>query len=42
MSGALQAISDNGWNGAGYGSTITSGIQIQSQVSCLKRNGSIQ
>ena len=42
MTQALQAIANNGWNGSpAYGSSITSGITIQSQIDCLKKNKDI-
>jgi hypothetical protein len=42
VSGGLQAIANNGWNGSPtYGSDITSQQKIQAQISCLKDNGSI-
>jgi RHS repeat-associated protein len=42
MGQALQGIANNGWNGSPtYGSSITSGLKIQPQIDCLKKNGYI-
>jgi RHS repeat-associated protein len=39
---ALQAVANNGWNASPtYASAITRGIQIQTQINCLQKNGYI-